>query len=68
MSTIDIGIAETPMPVQALAGFAPTALAIPTPLAADDGFFYVGSVKIASTVSPGTATPAQRHGLVAVTT
>ena len=69
MSTIDIGIADTPRPVQAPASSVPPArpVATPTP-AADDGFFYVGSVKIESAVLPVPATSATHHNLVAVTT
>jgi hypothetical protein len=68
MSTIDIGIADTPRP-QAPANSVPTArpIARPTP-AADDGFFYVGSVKIESAVLPVNAASAAHHNLVAVTT
>jgi hypothetical protein len=69
MSTIDIGIAETPRPVQAPARFVPTARPFATPApAVDEGFFYVGSVKIEAAMPPGPTAPAHDHSLVAVTT
>jgi len=60
MSSIDIGIADTPMPVRAPLAAAPTARAVaaPAPVVVDDGF-YVGSVKIEPTLQqPRSAAPA----------
>ncbi|MFZ2309187.1 MAG: hypothetical protein WAW73_02870 [Rhodoferax sp.] len=60
MSTIDIGIADTPIPAQAPHASAPAARPVttPAPVVVDDGF-YVGSVKIEPTLQqPRTAAPA----------
>lgn len=59
MSTIDIGIAETPIPAQAPRAAVPAARPVTAaaPVVVDDGF-YVGSVKIEPAVQPRPAAPA----------
>ena len=59
MSTIDIGIADTPEPLrsQPQPAVAPRPRVAPAPVAVDDGF-YVGSVKIEPATQPRPAAPA----------
>ncbi len=58
MSTIDIGIADTPIPVQAPAAVVPAARPVTVPAPVVDDGFYVGSVKIEPATQPRPAAPA----------